>query len=320
MENIKILILGSKGFLGKNTKNYFQNKKLENKEKYECFFLERKDVDFKDKEKLGSFFEKIRPSLVINCSGVVGSSVLNDKINDFDILNDNIILNIHVLELSKKYNVKKIFVFSTYRLFSNDVRENYTEEDINTNFNLTNNIGYLSSKKVLDLQVKLFNNHNLDTKITCFILPNIFGFYDDFKPNSRIIPSLIVKIDHCKKAVKDLYIDCSAENKINLVYVDDVVKCIEESIHTCRGGNILVFNKKGVYSLKEITSVLANIMDYKQSIIFNDLVPTTSTSNSMKPDVSRFRETFDNFEFSDIYESLKLTVDHYIYMDTIGTS
>jgi nucleoside-diphosphate-sugar epimerase len=80
----------------------------------------------------------------------------------------------NVLNCCKKYNVSKLIHFSTYRAFGNDICEKYNESNFHSCYNISNNKGYLFSKKVLDLQIQLFKQ-NSSTEIICLILPNIFG-------------------------------------------------------------------------------------------------------------------------------------------------
>ena len=120
----KILILASTSFIGKNIENSLK-KKYKN-----IFSLSRKDVDFKNQSLLESFIKNIDPEIVINCCGIVGSSMKNKQMSDFDILNENIILNINILNSCKNVNIKKIILFSSYRLFGDNIHENYDEDSI----------------------------------------------------------------------------------------------------------------------------------------------------------------------------------------------
>jgi dTDP-4-dehydrorhamnose reductase len=114
----KILILASTSFIGKNIKKKFEKK-------YTIFCIDRKDVDFKNEELLKNAIKEIDPEIVINCCGIVGSSVKNKNIHDYYILNENIILNANILNSCKNLNIKKIIVFSSYRLFGDKIHDNY---------------------------------------------------------------------------------------------------------------------------------------------------------------------------------------------------
>ena len=58
----KILILGAKGFLGKNLAEYFSSK-----EHYETIALSRSEVDFSDAEKLEEKVKNISPGVQFKC-------------------------------------------------------------------------------------------------------------------------------------------------------------------------------------------------------------------------------------------------------------
>jgi nucleoside-diphosphate-sugar epimerase len=296
----KILILASTSFIGKNIK-----KNLE--KNYNIFSLSRKDIDFKNEKLLRKAIEEINPEIVINCCGIVGSSIKNKNFNDFDILNENIILNTNILNSCKFLNIKKIILFSSYRLFGDDIHENYDENDIEKS-SIKYNIGYLTSKKVLDSQIKLFTKeYNID--IICLLMTNIFGCYDDFSINGRIVPSIISKIKKNYIENTDIVINCSKNVLVNLVFVDDISRIIEKCILEEQiKGNIIVFNKNGTITLEHLTKKIAYLFDYKHNIIFNNNDIITET-NIMKPNLSKFDYYFNNFEFTELDKSLKITID-----------
>ena len=297
----KILILASNSFIAKNIIKYFSNKK------YLLVCLNRNDIDFKDENLLKDKIKEINPEVVINCCAVVGSSFKNNKINNFDILNENILLNKNILNSCSDDNIKQIIMFSSYRVFGDNIHENYDENDIQKNEILTN-IGYLSSKKILDLQIKLFVEKT-KKNVICLILTNIFGDYDDFTINSRIIPSLIMKSMISRNENNDIIIDSNKDVLINLVYVNDISKIIERCIHnTDIQGNLLVFNKNGIYNLEKIINIINNYIENKNKIIFNN--ENLKKTNIMKPKLNKFEKYFCDFEFTEIEKSLKTTIDN----------
>ena len=306
MVNKKILILGSTGFIGINLKKYI----LENyPDNYEYFYLNRKDVDFFDKNKLINSVNNINPEIVINCCGVVGSSIINSNSNEFDILNQNILLNANILDSCKNENVKKIILISSYRIFGNDIHENYNENDINLNFDLVNNAGYLLSKKILNIQIDFFKKY-YNKNIICLILPNIFGENDNFCVNGRIIPSLIKQINNAKFHNEKLYINCCGDNLINLIHVTDVCAIIFISICDDKiTGNIHIFNINGIFNLKNIANIISAYLNYNYLIEFNNDIYINT--NIMKPNISKFNKLFTNYTFLDISNKLLDTIQSF---------
>jgi len=301
----KILILSTNSFVGKNIKQYLENKFI-------VFCLNRKDVDFRNQELLQIHIKEINPDIVINCSGVVGSSTRNKNLHDFDILNDNIILNSNILNSCRNLNIKKIILFSSYRVFGDDIHENYDENDIQKS-DIKYNIGYLTSKKILDLQIKLFiNEYKID--IVCLLMTNIFGYYDDFSINGRIVPSMISNIKQHTADNSDLVIKYNKEICVNLIFVNDISKIVElcilkENIN----GNIIVFNKNGIITLEGLKNIISNFFNYKKKIVFNKdidiMKPNIMKPNIMKPNITKFNHFFENFEFTELEQAIKITCD-----------
>jgi nucleoside-diphosphate-sugar epimerase len=296
----KILILASTSFIGKNIKKYLEKK-------YTIFCVDRKQVDFRNQELLKETIQEINPEIVINCCGIVGSSIKNKNLHDYDILNENIILNANILDSCKNLNIKKIIVFSSYRLFGDNIHENYDETNIQQS-NINYNIGYLTSKKVLDSQIKLFmNDYKID--IVCLLMTNVFGCYDDFSINGRIVPSMIANIKEHLYNSSDMVVHSNKNTLVNLVFVDDISKIVELCI-VCENitGNIIVFNKNGTITLDNLTNKIAKLFNYKNNILFkNDTI--LHESNIMKPNLNIFNHFFNNFEFTELEKGLKITTE-----------
>ena len=116
----KILIFGSDGFIGKNLKNNLKN--VYEDKNYEYIYLTKEKIDLKNKMALKNYMEWKHPNIVINSSGIVGSSILNQEKNEYNIFNENILILMNILECCKETNVEKLVLFSSYRLFGEEVR------------------------------------------------------------------------------------------------------------------------------------------------------------------------------------------------------
>ena len=306
----KILILGSNGFIGKNLKNNLKNSDEDTN--YEFIYLTKEKIDLKNKMALKNYMEWKKPNIVINASGVIGSSLLNKEKNEYIIFNENILILMNILDCCQETKVEKLILFSTYRLFGDDVRENYHEDDIHNTI-IKNNVGYLESKRIQNTQMELFLKY-YKMKIVCFIMPNVFGEEDQFINNGKIVPSFITKIKNAKRKDENLYIDAFSKNKVNLIYVKDIVNMVKHCIQQedeCLVGNILIFNKKGILEIGELAKKLSKIIDYKGTIEFKDdsnFNLKQEEDNIMKPDLSKMECFFPNFEFTDINEALQMII------------
>jgi dTDP-4-dehydrorhamnose reductase len=99
----KVLILGSRGFFGKNFISKFNS---------QVFYND--NLNLENYEELFVYLNSIRPTVVINCAGVVGSSIGN--IDDLEIFERNNKILHNVFSVCSKFKTKLV-VFSTYRVF-----------------------------------------------------------------------------------------------------------------------------------------------------------------------------------------------------------
>lgn len=305
--NIKILILGCNGFFGKNLKFLLKN------EKYILYYLDRQTVDVENLAQLNDVFLSFKPDVVINCSGLIGSSESNKKIDQFFILNTNIAMNTNVLTCCKNSNVKKIIMFSSYRIFLNNTQDNYDERvvynlDFTTNHN---NAGYLLSKKIMHLQIELFKQTS-NVNIICFILPNIFGPYDTFSTNGRIVPSTINKIKIAQQENTTLIMHGNEDTELNIIYINDIVNIINRCIQQNNiNGDIIIFDKNATLSLRELCNILAKKMNYNNEIVF--LHDNGCHQNKLSiPNIYKFNTYFEDFKFTDLNNSLQETINFYL--------
>lgn len=306
MSILKILIIGSNGFFGKNIKILLQNKNCE------IICLDRKMVDVLDKVRLNQMFQEIKPDVVINCCGIIGSSHSNKEKNQLDILNTNILLNMNILECCNIHSVQKVILFSTYRMVSQDIKPFYNEQDlnfINLNDNQINN-GYLMSKKIMQIQSEILKQMNNSMQIITFILPNIFGCYDVFIPNGRIVASLITKIT--AQNTDDIHIHSHPDTLVNIICINDIVRLLDICIQsTVINGNIIIFNHKNTMSLEQLANKIKVLTNSGKQITFDSQL-SYDHGNSMNPDTSKFESIFSNFEYSDSDDCLKETIDFYL--------
>ena len=293
---MRIVIFGSTGFLGSNLKLFFIKNGFEK-------FIFCDSINILQEKELNEYIEKIIPDIIINCCGIVGSSEMNKTLDEDEMFNKNFILNMNILNCCKKNNIKRLITFSSYRMFGENINAFYNEEDIHSIYKIDNNAGYLLSKKMLDIQMQLFKKKHA-TQIVCLILPNVFGCFDKFEINGRILPALITKIENAKKKNEDLYLNTNANNTVNLIYVEDVFNIVNQCLTNDVSGNIIIFNRNGTYKLKEISEKLKIILEYKKNIFFSEEIE--NCSNIINPDISKFDTFFKNYIFHDIENSLEV--------------
>ena len=157
---MKIGIIGSKGFIGKNLKLYFNNQK-----KYKIFYFSSYNK-FKDKwiDKICSEIKINKPNLIINCAA---SQVLtNDKKSIQKLLNSNLYSNVMFLNQATNNKYFKGYIsFGTKWEF--DTEGKYKPLNFYAATKHANDIffKYFSIKKnITAVSLKIFDTYGINDK------------------------------------------------------------------------------------------------------------------------------------------------------------
>lgn len=300
----KILILGSGGFLGKNLINQLNlsNYLIIGKSKSECDLLNKNDIS--------KIIDLEKPSIIINCAGIIGSSENNKLKNQYDIFKNNVNMIFNLLDCIENNSfIEHVYFFSSYRCFNNikNIETNYFQ-----NYDLEflmkqSNIGYLSSKLILDIQIELFRKKNL-IKISNLIIPNLYGEFDKFHKEGRIVSSLIFQISELKNN-NNLTMNktINLDKKLNLLYVKDLVYMIQFFIkNDINTDNIYLSNEKEVYVsdlIKKIVDFLYPQLKVNLEILKKDEIPSLFISN--------IKNVIPDIKFSDIDNNLINIINFY---------
>ena len=121
---MKILILGSNGFLGQNFLRFL------NSNKYEVAELNRKDCNFLDKDELFKLIKTINPLYIINCAGYTGKpNVDSCEINKEACWQGNVTLVKYLSDICHTLNTRYIQVGSGCIYTGKKDKNGFTEEN-----------------------------------------------------------------------------------------------------------------------------------------------------------------------------------------------
>lgn len=155
---MKIGIIGSNGFIGKNLKNHLSKKK-----EFTVFtFSSYKKLKHNWSNKVTNEIIKKKPDLIINCSA--SQLLTEDKKSILNLLNSNVYSNIFFLnEAIKNKNFKGYITFGTK--FEFDAKRNYKPLNFYAATKHANDLflNYFSlKKKIVTISLKLFDTYGLN--------------------------------------------------------------------------------------------------------------------------------------------------------------
>jgi len=226
----KVLILGSKGFIGKNFINYIQRKN----DKYKIFSdTKKKDLSIKSTWK-----EFIKVDTLVFLAGVSTIEESNQDPRKCFQVNINSIIN--ALEFCKKNKTDLIFISSSSCKNFNNIQNPYT-------------ISKLFSEKLCKFYSKKFG-------ISVTIL-RLFNVYGKDQPSLYIIPKIIFQLKNKNEITVE-----NLNSTRDYIYIDDVCEAIYLAINKKIKFKILDVGTGKSHSVKQLIDLIQKLKKTKLKV------------------------------------------------------
>ncbi len=217
---LKIGITGSRGFIGKRLAGVFKNKK-----NVKLFYCDKPNCDLLKRDSLKNF--------VKNKNIIIHAAAIN-RGSDTEVISGSIVATYNLISATEKYkNRAKLIFLSSIQAETETL--------------------YGKSKRLAEIMLEDFSQRN-KIPVSVFRLTNVFG--EGCRP---FYNSVVATFCYQAANGKELTINRESKNKkLNLIYVDDVVKnIVKETL--IRRKNPFYFKK--IDSKNEISvGALANLI------------------------------------------------------------
>lgn len=231
--NKYILITGCEGFIGRNVKNFFLEKK------YKVIGLDRKknkikkhknftfiNIDITKLSVIKRKLSKFKIGSVIHLAAMPGIVDCNKNIDK--AFNDNILTTINIFKIAEEFNIKKIFYFSSLSTY---------------NFQKNPHIYALTKKFSQDIAIT--QNKFLNKNSCCINLSNVYGENSEKKMS---FIHMMIKAEINNKILKVYH---RGKQKRDFIYVGDISRTI----------HYLIKKKRIPYHFNLCTSKLTKLLD-----------------------------------------------------------
>ena len=247
---MSLLITGSSGFIGTNLIKFLTKKKTKffSLDKVKNKYIKDKNfiqLNLKNKLKLEKIFKKNKIKYIIHLAALPG--FVNCHKNPAKAFEDNIFATFNLIDLAKKYKVKKILIASSMGV---------------DNFKINPSIYGMTKYFCEQLSHTYIKTKNMN--ITICKISNVFGPYSAHK--SSVVHSFIKKILNNKS----LEIHKDGFQERDFIYADDVCKVLYDNLKLNKKKEIQI-NTKKFLRIIDIKSLLDKITNRKNKLNF---VPT----------------------------------------------
>lgn len=285
---MKILILGSHGFLGQNFLRFL------NLKKYEIQELNRKDCDFLNKDELFKSIKAINPLYIINCAGYTGKPNVDAcEINKEACWQANVTLVKYLSDICYTLNTRYIQVGSGCIYTGNKNKNGFIEEDEpNFSFDHQPCSYYSGTKAVMEDILKSDNN--------VYICRLRIPFNNIAHPKNYI-----TKLINYNKLL---------DAKNSLTNIDDFLEACFYLLKNAADTGIYNITNTGSITTEEVTKLISkHIIDKKFEFFRNEdefysIAAKTPRSNCIL-DNSKLKKT--GFKIEHIQESITKSIKNY---------
>jgi GDP-L-fucose synthase len=263
----RIWIPGAAGMLGRSIIN------LIDKKRYKVFKTTKKELNLFDQKKIEFFIKKNKIKEIILCASKVGGIYANNKF-PADFLLENLKLQNNIFETIIKYKIKKFTFIGSSCIYPKKNKLPIKEESLLTGSLEQTNYAYAIAK-IAGVKAVQSINQQYKTRYKSVMLTNMYGPNDNFNlKTSHVVPALLRKFYEAKlHNSKTVEIWGTGKPKRDVLYVNDAAKAV-----------LLYHRKKSKYSIvnvgsgkeisiKQMALVIAKIVGFKGSIVFNKKYP-----------------------------------------------
>lgn len=277
---MKILILGSNGFVAKSLRGYLKTKKVKFKS------VSKKQINFlknNSSTKLKNITKNLKNYTLVIISAIAPAKNIDDY-------HKNIIIIKNIIKSLKSENIKKIIYISSDAVYS-DTKKKITENS-KTNPSSIHGAMHLHREKLLKIFYSL-------KKITILRPTLIYGKNDthnSYGPNKFIRLAI-------KKQTINLF--GKGEERRDHIHISDLIKIIYQSIiNNYIYGTFNVVSGK-TYSFKKIAEKAFKISKNKLKIEFLERNGPMPHLGLRQFENKKLKKNFKNLKFSNIDQSLK---------------
>jgi len=266
-----ILITGATGFLGKRVEKKIKSLGLQ------CYSTSLSlGIDLRDNIQTEKLFKEVKPDIILNCAAYVGGIQFGYK-HPAELFTNNLLMTLNLLEMSKKFEVKRIV--NPISNCAYPAKAKLFKEEEFWDGPLHESVMFYGFARKASYIGSLAYNKQYGLDQVNLILSNMFGPEDHFdEERSHAMGALIMKIvDAYRKNLPSVVVWGSGKPVREWLYVDDGAEAMVRAMSIRPYSEpINIGVAKGI-SVIDMAMMIKKIVGYKGEIVFDISKPDGAT-------------------------------------------
>jgi GDP-L-fucose synthase len=183
----------------------------------------RDDGDLEQSQEARAIVRFVKPDAIVHLAAAVHGLGGNLKF-PADVYRRNILINTHVLDACREFNVGKVVAMGTTAIYSDTVTIPFSETDCLLGEPHGSEYAYATAKRAMLVQLRSYSDQ-YGLKYAYAIATNMYGPHDRFDAeNGHVVPSLISKFQSAQTSSDDVTIWGDGAPTRDFLYSDDAAE------------------------------------------------------------------------------------------------
>ncbi len=308
---IKLYIAGHNGMVGNSLLNCFNKDS-----KYKILKKSRSQLDLTDYEKTKKFFKQNQPDYVIIAAAKVGG-ILSNSNYPVEFLLDNLKIQNNLIELSFKYNVKKLLFLGSSCIYPKNSNQPIKEDYILSSYLEETNEAY-SLAKITGYKLCSYYREQYGKNFFTVMPSNLYGDNDNYHPkNAHALPMLLDRIHNAKaKNLPNVKVWGTGKPLREYLHSDDLALACKQLIELeSISYDIINVGSGTEISIKDLANVIKDEVDFNGVLDFDESYPDGVKRKIL--DSSRLNELIKWKPKIDIYKGISLVYQNYLNTENL---
>ena len=301
---MSILVIGSKGFLGKNLVNYFDKKNINYLE------INKSKLNLLNYKSCEDFFFNKSFKFIVNCAAYVGGIAFVQK-NPASIISHNLEMSLNLYKSISTMKTKPIIINPISNCVYPSHYSTYYEKNLWNGRPHSSVLEYAESRRAT---ITIGNSYLRQYKIKSYfpIFSNMYGPYDHFDEiRSHALGAIIYKAINAKNNnLKNITIWGDGSPKREWLYVEDACESIFRIIKSKPKENLFNVGYNSAISIKKLTDLIVKAVKFKGNIKFDKSKP--NGAKCKKVDYSLCKISLSWHPKNNLKNNLEKTIEWYL--------